>query len=446
VRIAVQYLTAASVAMAFFLPSPARAADTADVEFRLLAANGKPVIVQMPLLAATPPLDIAAACVKVAAHNETARKLSQLPENARDDDDPAREILENAEAGCSDAARRDFKFYDQLGDLLTDPSGTEPVTRLFLDQMTAAMREALRVATNLDDMQMELDGIDTRVPFLADRLGDPTPFLIGVEATATLATLCAGAPAECRASADRHRGLDLMHAGRWLGQQDLLGAAVEAFRNALPAVRLHSQDWINLHAYVGSALSYISELEPERRQSLLEQALAEYDAAERAIDRTTDGMQGPIEVNECSIREPLAALTGDREMLTRAIEQCRYGVEFYEKVKDGINQAGAHYNLASAFRDLARWDRDQEAARHAVEHSRLELYDSAGAALSVAFARVGLATSLVAASRLADRDAARPLFDEARNHLDLAEPVLRQANATHYLEQLATVRRDLPAP
>jgi hypothetical protein len=435
--------------MAFCSPSSAGAENTAEAEFRLIAADAKAILAQMPLLAAMPPLDVAAACAKVAVHNETARKLSQLPENARDDDDPDREILESAKAGCGDAARRDFKFYDQLGDLLTDPSGKEPITRLFLDQMTAAMREALRVATNSDDMQMELDGIDTRVPFLADRLSDPTLFLIGVEATATLAELCAGAPAECRASANRHRGLDLMHAGRWLGQQDRLSAAIEAFRDALPDVDLHGQDWINLHAYVGSALSYISELEPERRQSLLEQALAEYNEAERAIDPAMAGRQGPIEVNECSIREPLAALTGNREMLARAIEQCRYGVEFYEKVKDGIDQAAAaHYNLASAFRDLARWDRDKEAARQAVEHSRrsLELYDSEGAALSVAFARVGLAVSLVAASRLADRDAVRQLFDEARSNLDLAEPVLRQANATHYLEQLAKVRLDLPAP
>jgi hypothetical protein len=81
----------------------------------------------------------------------------------------------------------------------------------------------------------------------------------------------------------------------------------------------------------------------------------------------------------------------------------------------------------------------------------VQLYTEDGATMSVAFSRVHLAGALIDASEFAQRredddsrETRRALIAEARDSLNAAEPVLRDAKATGYLASLETTRRRLP--
>jgi hypothetical protein len=109
--------------------------------------------------------------------------------------------------------------------------------------------------------------------------------------------------------------------------------------------------------------------------------------------------------------------------------------------------------MARAFEKLAEWDHDEAAAFQAVSHVRrsVQLYTEDHATMSVAFSQVHLAGALLDAFEFVQkrddddsRETRRALIAEARDSLNAAEPILRDAKATGYLASLDTTRRRLP--
>ena len=134
------------VAVVYWNNRPASPTQPLDAAFRLLGPLGELIAVQLPELAQIPPLDLAAACASLAAHNSKARALRGATANAdddEDDEDTTRTIYRVAEAGCADAGKQGYRFYDELADALNTDSH---LSRFDTDQTLAAMREALRTA------------------------------------------------------------------------------------------------------------------------------------------------------------------------------------------------------------------------------------------------------------------------------------------------------------
>jgi tetratricopeptide (TPR) repeat protein len=414
-------------------------------DFRMIGPRGGNIVVQLPQLTKIPPLDHAAACARVQAHNARARGLKRsAPDD--NDDDSARVVHHAAEAGCARSGERNYPFYDELGDVLNAGSSA---SRFDADQMLAAMREALRTASSADDVDTTLKGLNTRATYLAEPLHAPDFFLIGAEVMAVQAMFCTGkdAPA-CRAEAHSERGRALYGAGRWRADADLLRASIAAYRDALRDVDAKSRKWVEFHTLIGSSLGQLSEeVDGEARAGLLRQALDEYGQAATAVDPAAEWTWALINQNVCSIRQPLAAIEMDRAGTKRAIEECEKARDYYQARGQKTNEAAAHYNIARAYEQLAEWDQDEASAMRAVEHVRhtVQLYTEDGAVLSLAFGRVHLADALVEAGDFANsrpdgRDESLALFAEARVNLAAAEPVLRKAQAKGYLERLMDIR------
>lgn len=470
------------VAVVYWNNRPVSPTQPQDAAFRLLGPQGELIVVQLPELAQIPPLDLAAACASLAAHNSKAHALRGATANAdddEDDEDTTRAVYRVAEAGCADAGKQGYQFYDELADALNTDS---QLSRFDTDQTLAAMREALRTATTADDVVGMLAGIDTRATYVADRLHAPNLYLVGAEVMAVRATFCAGADAaSCRATTHSKRGQDLSDAGRWRADADLLRGAIAAYREALRDAEARSSVWIDLHTLIGSALGQLSERQDDQgKRASLREALAEYELARSAVKPSDDWTLALIDQNVCSIRQPLAAMDRDRANTNLAIEECEKARVFYSAHGEMTNEAAAHYNMARALERLAEWDQDEAPQMRAVEHVRrtVQLYGDDHAVLSRAFGQVHLAEALLDAADFAGkagreteqgkpredaREHARPsapdnvqdngkdngqergraLLAEARTNLDDAEPVLRAAEARGYLDRLESARRRL---
>jgi len=431
-----------------------------DARFTLVGPQGEPMVVRLPELAKTPPLDLAAACALVAKQNAGLRDFRKSAA-----DNPAQAaILEGAirtaaEAGCSAGGPRDFRFHDQLSDALASPTQK---SRDDVFQVVAASREALRVATSPAQVVTALEGLTGRVAVRGDAVSAPDLYLIAAEALALRTHYCSGNAeqvASCRASANMKRGEHLFDAGRWRADANLLQASIAASRAALRDLAETSSDVVDVRARIGDALSQMSELkEVGARRALLRQALDEYALALGAVDASAspaplrEANEAMIYQNVCAIRQPLAALDKDRENTQRAIAECEKSRAYYVETHDRVSEAGAHYNIARALENIAEWEQDDAAALAAVEHVRrsVQLYVEADAKLSIAFARVHLAEALLGAHAFvrdrsddASQAKARAYLTEARENLDAAEPALRDAKATGYLAALKRARRRL---
>jgi hypothetical protein len=454
------------VAAAYHLSDMRASRTQPQTGFRLLGPQGGPIVVQLPELLKIPPLDLPAACATLAAHNSRARTLKGSAPHAdddEDDEDTKLTVYRAAEAGCADAGKQAYQFYDELADVLNADS---KLSRFDTEQTIGVMREALRTATSAHDVAVMLTGIDTRATYMADRLPATNLYLLGAEVMAVRAMFCVGADAaSCRAETHSNRGRDLVDAGRWRADAELLRAAIAAYREALRDVAAKSSDWIDLHTLTGSAFGQLSEHQddPGKRASLRE-GLNEYELAGSAVDRSDEWTWALINQNVCSIRQPLAAMDRDHVNTNRAIEECEKARVFYAAHAEMTNEAAAHYNMARAFGRLAEWDQDEAAALRAVEHVRqtVRLYTEDHAVLSRAFGQVHLADALMDAADFAGKsrrgpdqtnnqnkgqdngeDRRRALLAEARASLDDAEPVLREAKARGYLDQLESARRRL---
>jgi hypothetical protein len=416
-----------------------------NARFQLIGPQGEPIVVQLPELAKVPPLDLAAACPAVAA-NDAAVRAKYRPED-RDSS-----ILAAA-AGCAGGPRA-YAFYDELGDALAAPreSSLEDT-----HQTLAAMREALRAATSAKEVVATLRGLNRRAANRGDALHAPDLFLIGAEVMSVHLLYCTGnakEAANCRADTNTQRGQDLFDAGRWRADTELLRGSIAANREALRDTEEKSDDWVELRARIGSALGQLSEqTSGDAKRALLRQALDEYELAASAVDPSSQSTWAMINQNVCSIRQPLAAMDQDRANTRRAIEECEKARVYYEKHREKTNEAAANYNMARAYEKLAAWDQDEAVALAAVDHVRrtVQLYTDDGVVMSRAFGQVHLADALIDANEFAARrsdeegcEQSRALVAEARASLDAAEPILRAAKATGYLESLARVRRRLP--
>lgn len=424
-----------------------------DARFELIGPQGEPLTVQLPELAKAPPLDLAAACALVARQNAALRAADKTFAASPPGFDTNGYIRVAAEDACADASRRDYSFYDALGDALNAPTQS---SRDNAYQLIAALREALRSARTADEVVATLKALSVRTSTQADRLHEPDLFLLGAEAMAAAVHYCGreeGEAAGCRASANMTRGENLFDAGRWRADTRLLYASIAAHRDALRDTPDRSDDWVELHARIGSALAQLSERESgAARRTLLRQALDEYELAASAVDPESRWTWAMINQNICSIREPLATLDMDRANIRRSIEECEKARAHYAEYGDKTSEAAAHYNMSGAFEKLADWDQDETAALAAVEHARraVGLYAESGVTLSVAFGQVKFARTLIDASAFASsrpdeesRAKSRALLAEARASLDAAEPILRSAKATGYLQSLTYVRSRL---
>jgi hypothetical protein len=447
----------------------------AQAAFHLPGPQGQPIVVQLPELASLPPLDLAAACATLAAHNAKAHALGGAAQADDDDEDPKLTVYGLAEAGCADAGKRGYRFFDQLADTLNADSG---LNRFDTEQTLAAMRGALQTATSPEEVAATLAGIDTRATYMADRLHAPDFYLLGAEVMAVGATYCTGTDAaSCRAKTHSKRGQDLSDAGRWRADADLLRAAIAAYREALRDTEPKSSLWIDLHTLTGSAFGQLSEqLDDQGKRASLREALNEYELARAAVKPSDDWTLALIDQNVCSIRQPFAAMDRDRVNTNLAIEECEKARVFYAARGEMTNEAAAHYNEARALERLAEWDQDEAPQMRAVEHVRrtVQLYADDHAVLSQAFGQVHLAEALIGAADFAAKAAgetaqgksaenvgetartnapdnvrdngeerSRALLAEARASLDAAEPVLRAAQARGYLERLDNARRRL---
>lgn len=427
-----------------------------DVNFSIVGPKGEPSVVQLPELAKIAPLDIEAACSRLAKLNEARR--TELRERLGPDSKEAEthpSIRSASEAACADPGRRGYDFYDDLADALNERKQS---TRDDAYQMIAALREALRAAAEPKDVDSTLLDLALRGSDQGDRLHAPDLYLIGAEAMAVRVKYCteedAKKAARCRMNVNMRRGENLFDAGRWRADVKLLRAGIAAYREALVDAPDKSDDWTELHARIGSALAQLSEREDgDARRALLRQALDEYEIAGRGDDASTSSTAAMINQNVCSIRQPLAGLNMDRAETKRAIAECEKARVYYAKSEEKTNEAAAHYNMARAFEKLATWDQDEAAAFQAVSHVRrtVQLYTEDRATMSVAFSRVHLAGALIDASEFLQkrddddsRETRRALIAEARDNLNAAEPILRDAKAAGYLESLDTTRRRLP--
>ena len=299
--------------------------------------------------------------------------------------------------------------------------------------------------------------MDRRATNRGDELHAPDLFLIGAEVLSIRLQYCIGPEkeaAECRAETHAKRGQDLFDAGRWRADSELLRASVAAYREALRDLKAKTYAWTDAHMQMGSALGQLSEQgSGDAKRALLRQALGEYETAAGAVDPASQSTWAMINQNVCSIRQPLAAMDKDRAETKRAIEECEKARVYYAKNDEKTNEAAAHYNMARAYEKLAAWDQDEAAALAAVDHVRrtVTLYADDGVVMSRAFGQVHLADALIDAHEFAakrsdeeSREKSRALVAEARASLEAAEPILRAAKATGYLESLETVRRRLP--
>jgi hypothetical protein len=404
----------------------------ADAPVRMIGPHGEPIVVQLPELAKIPPLDLAAACDVL----------------ARPDAREARKEHEVALAGCAGRHDKDYAFYDDLGDMLTEFA---EASAFDANQMIAAMREALLIAPTAEDVSVTMRGLSARATSVADRLHAPDYYLLGAEMMAAHLQFCTGdKAAACRRDSHENRGLHLSGAGRWRGDADLMRAGIAAYREALKDAAEKSSDWVDLLTHVGSALAQLSERTDDTRvrRTLLREALQEYVRASSAVKENDRSTWAMINQNVCSIRQPLAALDQNRWGTREAIAECEKARAYYEDRGEKTNEAAAHYNMARAYERLAEWDRDEASAMQAVVHVRraVALYGEDNATMSQAFGRIHLAEALMDAGDLArtrkDGDERhKELLAEANASLDAAEPVLRKAQASGYLDRLESVRR-----
>jgi len=404
----------------------------ADAPVRVIGPHGEPIVVQLPELAKISPLDLAAACDVL----------------ARPDAREARDEHPVALAGCTGEHDKDYAFYDDLGDMLTEFA---EASSFDANQMIAAMREALVLAPTAEDVSVTLRGLAARATSLVDRLHAPDYYLLGAEVMAAHLQFCTGEKAAaCRRDTHEDRGLHLSGAGRWRGDADLLRAGIAAYREALKDAPEKSSNWVDLLTHVGSALGQLSERTDDTRvrRTLLREALQEYLRASGAVNQDERSTWAMINQNVCSIRQPLAALDQNRYGSREAIAECEKARAYYEERGEKTNEAAAHYNMARAYERLAEWDRDETSAMQAVAHVRraVALYGEDNATMSQAFGRIHLAEALMDAGDLArnrrDGDERhKALFAEASASLDAAEPILRKAQADGYLERLDSARR-----
>jgi hypothetical protein len=413
-------------------------------DFRLPGPQGEPIVVQLPELSRIPPLDLAAACPLVAAHNDNARKNAE----AAPGEGWNSHLYRAAEAGCADAGRRAHLFYDELGRFFG--AGREP-SRFDALQAVAAMREALRTATTAKDVVAALKALDVVAPGLAEPLHAPDFFLITAEAVAVRVLYCDGEDAaRCRRESHARRGQDLLDAGHWRADASLVRAGIAAYREALRETAAGSPEWVELHTSIGNGLAQLSEqYAGPARLPLLREALDEYELAGAAADPADRSTWARINQNLCSIRQPLAAIDRDRADMRRAMAECDQARAYYQERDEKSREAAALYNTARAEGSFADWDRDEAAAIRAVEHVRrtVQLHARDGAALSRAFGQIHLAEALLFASNLVDaqpadagRQRSRAMMVEAQASLDAAEPILREAQARSYLERLTAAR------
>src|SRR5262249_33729490 len=302
-------------------------------------------VVQLPELAKIPPLDLPAACAKVAVHNERARNLNAS--SFGHEGEYLHTVYAAAEAGCS-GGERDYPFYDELGEVLAFGE-----SRGDADQLIAATREALRRAPSAQQAALQLRGLNRRLHPIADQLA-PELYLIGAEAMEAHLNYCTGEDAAaCRVHSHWARGENLAAAGRWRADAGSLRAGIAAYREALRDVPDQSKGWIELHTLIGSALAQLSENVDQRGSAtLLLQALQEYVLATRAVGPSAQATWAMINQNVCSIREPYAAISKDRAGIQLAIEECEKAGAYYREQGEKSNEAAAHHNMARGYARL----------------------------------------------------------------------------------------------